>query len=150
MTFVYVFLIVLSVWIAILSFLLLRALKHYKNLTSSTHQEGLDKILDALLAQGAKNAQGLDSLKEAVHVLDTDRHSYLQRFGYVKFNPFEDRVGGEQSFVIALLDNKKNGLVKTFMYTRDGVRVYVKPIKNGISEDYELSKEEQDAISQAS
>lgn len=147
---VYISVGILFIWVVILTFMLLKAIGHYKKLTAATHQESLDRILEALMSQGTQQSKDIDVLRDAVQTLDADRHSYLQKFGYVKFNPFNDRVGGEQSFVIALLDNKKNGLVKTFMYTRDGVRVYVKPIKEGKSEDYELSKEEQEAIIRAS
>jgi hypothetical protein len=140
----------LLLWLLLLTFFLIKTTRHYKRLTQATHKDTLDSMLNALLDQGKSQNKDIEILKNAVQELDAARHTYFQRFGYVKFNPFEDRVGGEQSFVIALLDNKKNGLVKTFMYTRDGVRVYVKPIKDGKCDDYELSHEEQEAIRNAS
>ena len=71
----------------------------------------------------------------------------LQKVGVVRFNPFKD-MGGDQSFSIALLDFKNNGLVVSSIYSRDGNRVYTKPIKNGDSE-YQLSNEEKEAIKKA-
>lgn len=70
----------------------------------------------------------------------------IQKIGVVRFNPFSD-VGGGQSFSIALLDANNDGVVITSLYTREGNRVYGKPIKNSQSE-YQLSDEEKQAIKQ--
>ena len=69
----------------------------------------------------------------------------LHKVGMIRFNPFND-VGGDQSFSIALLNGKNNGLVITSLYTREGTRTYSKAIKAGISEKYPLTKEEEEAI----
>ncbi len=150
MIYIYVGFGVVVVWLAVLSFFLLRSTQHYKRLTKGSQAGSIDQILDKILEKNDIHAKDIKTLNDALQKLDEDRHSYMQRFGYVKFNPFNDRVGGDQSFVIALLDNKQNGFVKTCMYTRDGVRVYVKPIKGGKSLDYELSQEEKEAIKKAS
>ena len=71
----------------------------------------------------------------------------VQKIGMVRFNPFSE-VGGDQSFSIALLDGKDDGLVMTSFYTKEGNRVYGKPIKNGKSQ-YALSQEEIKAITTA-
>jgi hypothetical protein len=71
----------------------------------------------------------------------------IQKVGVVRFNPFKD-TGGDQSFVIALLDSGDNGLVLSALYTREGTRVYTKPIKKG-SSSYHLTKEEEKAIAEA-
>ncbi|MBP9797745.1 DUF4446 family protein [Candidatus Woesebacteria bacterium] len=140
----------LVAWTAVLSFITLKMMRHYKSLTTRTKTGSIDDVLDSLLHQGTHADRNIDTLKKAVDELDNARHSYFQKFGFVKFNPFNDRVAGDQSFVIALLDNKQNGFVKTFLYTRDGVRVYVKPIKQGKAVDFELSQEELEAIKKAS
>jgi hypothetical protein len=75
-----------------------------------------------------------------------DRFS-IQKVGVVRFNPFSE-VGGDQSFSAALLDGKDDGLVITSFYTREGNRVYGKPIKRGKS-PYALSQEELKAIEAA-
>jgi hypothetical protein len=71
----------------------------------------------------------------------------IQKVGIVRFNPFED-VGGNQSFSIALLDGKDDGVVITSLYLKEGNRVFAKPIKEGKSE-FNLSKEEISAINLA-
>jgi len=71
----------------------------------------------------------------------------ITKVGVVRFNPFKD-TGGDQSFVIALLDSNNNGIVLSSLYTREGTRVYAKPIEKGMS-SYNLSKEEEEAIKKA-
>ncbi len=70
-----------------------------------------------------------------------------QKISVVRFNPFGD-TGGDQSFVLAVLDAHNSGYVLTSIHGREGTRVYVKPIDYGKSK-YKLSKEEQQAIAQA-
>ena len=69
------------------------------------------------------------------------------KIGVVRFNPFND-MGGNQSFIIAMLDNKNNGFVISSLFVKDGNRVYTKTVKQGKS-DYVLSKEEIEAINRA-
>lgn len=74
----------------------------------------------------------------------------LSRVGYIRFNPFKD-VGGDQSFAIALLDGKKNGIVLSSLFTREGTRVYSKPVLEGKpSQRYPFTEEEKHAIESAS
>ncbi len=72
----------------------------------------------------------------------------IQKVSIVRFNPYGE-VGGNQSFAIALLDKHLSGVMILSLYSRDGVRVYSKPVKEGRSE-YKLSKEEEEALRLAS
>lgn len=72
----------------------------------------------------------------------------ITKVGVVRFNPFKD-TGGDQSFAVALLDSNNNGLVISSLYSREGTRVYTKPIEAGKSINYNLSEEEQEAIAKA-
>lgn len=66
----------------------------------------------------------------------------------VRFNPFND-LGGDQSFILVLLDEQQNGVVVTSLHSRDRTRVYAKPIKNGQGDNVSLSREEKLAIVKA-
>jgi len=76
-----------------------------------------------------------------------DNNSNLSKFriNILRFNPFED-VGGDQSFILTLLDENSNGAILTSLHNRDITRVYAKPIKNGQGDNITLSKEEKLAI----
>ena len=88
-----------------------------------------------------------EKLSEELENLKKESKFSVQKIGIVRFNPFSE-VGGDQSFSIALLDGNDNGVVITSLYTREGNRVYGKPIKNGRSE-YSLSNEEKEVIEKA-
>jgi len=87
-----------------------------------------------------KMSHELDELKQKSKIS-------IQKIGVVRFNPFKNQ-GGNQSFVIALLDGNNDGVVITSLYTREENRVFGKPIKKGISV-HALSGEEKKAIEMA-
>ncbi len=89
----------------------------------------------------------VEDLSKQIETIKEKDPSNLCNFSLIRFNPFAD-AGGNQSFCVAILDNKKNGVVITSLYSRDGNRVYGKTIKNGECE-YDLLKEEQQAIKEA-
>jgi len=88
-----------------------------------------------------------EELKERVEKISQNSKASVQKVGVVRYNPFSG-VGGDQSFSIALLDGNNNGTVITSLFSREGNRVYGKPIKDGTSE-YSLSSEEKKAIEKA-
>ncbi len=79
--------------------------------------------------------------------LQKDFMKSIQKIGIVRFNPFKE-TGGSQSFAIALIDQHKNGVVISSLYSRDRLNVFAKPVENG-SSAYQLSDEEQQAITEA-
>ena len=105
------------------------------------------KNLKEILAQFKILEKNFEKLSQELERLKKESHFFIQKIGIVRYNPFSE-VGGNQSFSVALLDKKNNGLVITSLYTREGNRVYAKPIENGRSQ-YFLSEEEKEAISKA-
>jgi hypothetical protein len=57
-------------------------------------------------------------------------------------------AGGRQSVTIALMDASRSGLILSAIQGRDYARIYVKEIRDGLS-DVELSPEEMRALEQA-
>lgn len=88
-----------------------------------------------------------EELKKEVEKISQSSKASIQKVGIVRYNPFSE-VGGDQSFSIALLDGNNDGVVVTSLYSREGNRVYGKPVKSRISE-YSLSNEEKKAIEKA-
>jgi hypothetical protein len=68
-------------------------------------------------------------------------------FNLVRFNPFSD-TGGEQSFVVSLLDGGGNGILLTSLHGRGVTRIYAKKVTAGKT-DQELSHEERQALTEA-
>jgi len=103
-----------------------------------------------LLSQSEKNKdleQKLDDIFLKIKDLKDISEKTIQKTGVVRFNPFND-IGGNQSFVIALLDDKNNGFVISSLFVKEGNRVYAKAIRDGKS-DHLLSEEEKEAINRA-
>lgn len=69
----------------------------------------------------------------------------ISKVGLTRFNPF-DGLGGDQSFIITLLDKQNSGIILTSLHNRDFTRVYAKTIKDGQPQNTTLSKEEKNAI----
>ena len=68
----------------------------------------------------------------------------LQKIGFTRFNPFQD-TGGDNSFILVLLDAEKNGVMLSSLFTREGVRMYGKAIDRGRSK-HQMSHEEKTAL----
>jgi hypothetical protein len=100
--------------------------------------------LKEILVQFKDLKEDLEKISKELENLKEESKFSIQKVGIVRFNPFKD-VGGNQSFSIALLDGNDDGMVVTSLYTKEGNRVYGKPIKAGISE-YLLSGEEKEVI----
>lgn len=136
---------VFFIWLIFLTMTTLKTKVHYDKLIIRTRKESIDEILDVLLDNQKKLTEENISFKKELREEILSSRLHIQKIGLVRFNPFE-RIGGEQSFIIALLDKEENGLTLNFIYTKEGLRVYTKKIKNGKGEGYDLSEEEKKAI----
>lgn len=67
------------------------------------------------------------------------------KINLTRFNPFDD-MGGDQSFILCVLDNSNSGVIITSLHCKDLTRVYAKTVKNGEGVDTNLSKEEKMAV----
>ena len=75
-----------------------------------------------------------DFLEQEIQRIDEEHKSSFSKMEVYKYNAFSD-MGGETSFVIALLDHNNNGTLLNATY------VYAKEIRNGASK-VALSNEE--------
>lgn len=93
-----------------------------------------------------KEIQELFEISNKIHALASKS---IHKVGIVRFNPFKD-IGGDQSFAIALLDGRNSGIVISSLHTREGTRIYSKPVERGEAGKYSLTEEEYQAIKEAS
>ena len=77
-----------------------------------------------------------EKLKKSIRGLET-----------IRFNPFPDQ-GSNQSFAIGFLNEEKDGVVISSLYSRERMSIFAKPVKGGKSE-YELTEEEKEALQKA-
>ena len=140
--------IVQTVWLVVLSILLIRALKHYQLLIGKTKKQNLKAILESVLKKTEEHDIADQALSNRCEEIEKKGLKHMQKVGFLRFNPFSD-TGGDQSFVLSLLDGEDNGLILSSLHGRESTRIYAKAIKKGEGENLELSKEEQEAIKRA-
>ena len=93
-------------------------------------------------------SRNLHEVNKKVEGLIFDSQLYIQKIGLVRFNPFND-TGGDQSFILALIDAENSGVVISGLHTRNGTRWYAKKVENGHGVEHELSSDELKAIKSA-
>lgn len=121
--------------------------KRYNQMMAGTGIEDLEGLLIDL-----KNQQALLEENQNDHNLQLERINLLlpkqkAKIGIKRYNAFGER-GNELSFSAAFVDDQKNGIIITGLYSRDGSYVYAKPLEHGQS-SYALSSEEEEAIALA-
>jgi len=144
-----VFLAILSLIFSILNMLKIKSTQ--KNLEIFfSGKKAVD--LESILLGHSKEILAIDKEIQELFEISNKIHNLTQRsihkIGIIRFNPFKD-IGGDQSFALALLDGKDNGITISSLHTREGTRIYSKPITRGESEKYTLTEEEKAAIKAA-
>lgn len=140
--------VILALWLFLLSFLLYRATSHYNRLTRGVVDRDLKAVLEKILAQVDLSREEIDKLQKRCQKLEEEDRFHIKKIGVLRFNPFKD-TGGNQSFVLALLNENDSGLILSSLYTRTGSRWYLKKVDKGKGVDLELSTEEEEAIKKA-
>ncbi|MEO8251015.1 MAG: DUF4446 family protein [Chloroflexota bacterium] len=116
----------------------------YRSLVSDSQGESLQQLLDSHLGKVVEVGTKLEELAALYESLEVRSRGSLQHVGLVRYNPFED-TGSDQSFVIALLDDRRDGVVLSSLHGRGQTRVFAKPVEGGES-SHQLSDEEAQAI----
>jgi len=141
-------LIALTVWVLFLSFFLFKAVSHYKGLAQSANIKDLGKILDRIIARGDLQSQEIVELRKSLANQKEIALGHISKYSLIRFNPFEES-GGDQSFTVALLDNKNNGIIFSSLHSRSGTRIYAKEVVGAHAPHNKLSKEEKEAVEKA-
>ena len=105
-------------------------------------------LLNEVVEKEKKIESSLIQTNRKVEGLLFDAQFYIQKIGLVRFNPFND-TGGDQSFILALIDEKNSGVVISGLHTRNGTRWYAKKVEDGRGVEHELSNDELKAIKTA-
>jgi len=139
---------ILVALIAIRNALLIRKIQsRWSQLLQGARGENLETVLYDHLREKMRLESDLESVRKRVDQLEDLMTTSKRHLGLVKYDAFED-VGGNQSFAMAVYDDRGDGAVLTGIVGRMESRVYCKPLVNGRSER-DLSQEEQRAIREA-
>lgn len=140
--------IVLLVWNIYLQINVRRIKKRQEQLFSGKSGTDLEKIIlehSETIKELDRDIQDLYGISNQINNL---ANRSVHKVCVVRFNPFMD-LGGDQSFSIALLDGQNNGVVISGLHTREGNRVYAKPVEKGKAVKHPLTEEEAEAIKKA-
>lgn len=144
----YVALFIGLIWLIALTFLFRKMSSHYNKLTNGNTEKGLSSILEDVLKDVNLFKKDIDQLKNQYDKIEKDGLLHIQKVGLLRFNPFKD-TGGDQSFILALVDANDTGVVISGLYSRSGTRWYAKRVVGGKGIEHELSEEEKKAIKEA-
>ena len=100
-----------------------RANSSYRSLVSDSQGASLQQLLDNHLGKVIEVGTKMEELNGLYETLEVRSRGSLQHVGIVRFNPFED-TGSDQSFAIALLDDRRDGIVLSSLHGRGQTRVF--------------------------
>jgi hypothetical protein len=121
-----------------------RAVDAYRQLVRGGDGGSLDDVLQGHVARVEEVRGRLGEIDAAQAELQHRSQTSIQHVGLVRFNPFED-TGSDQSFALALLDDRRDGVVISSLHGRTNTRLFAKPVEGGAS-SHALSDEESQAI----
>ena len=136
------------IWLGILSYLVWQQGNFLKSLFPKSGERDIRKKFEEVLAEVKEFSNDLDKLKRKLVEIEQLGLKHIQRVELLRFNPYDD-TGGDQSFTLALLDEKGSGLVVSSLHARSGTRVFAKPVLDGRSSKYQFSKEEEEVVKKA-
>lgn len=110
---------------------------------AETLEDTIMDLLEEMQELYAKDRANKDTMK----LLSKQVKASFQKFGYVKYNAFPG-MGGNLSFVVAMLDDNNTGFVLDAVHSKEGCYMYLKEVEEGSTEVL-LGSEEQEALEQA-
>ena len=140
--------IIIIFWLLGLSFFVYKAIYQYNNLTKGITQKNLKIVLENFIKDIDVAKKDIENIKIYCDKMQKEGLLHIQKVGLLRFNPFKD-TGGDQSFILSLVNGKDTGVIISGLYSRSGTRWYAKRIVDGKSTDHELSEEEKRALKDA-
>lgn len=134
-------------WNTLLEIRLKKESKRTTSFFKGKKAEDLEEVISQILKNQRTSEKEIQMILEKIKKLEDVALHSIQKVGIIRFNPFEG-VGGSQSFSLAILDQKDDGVVISSYHSKESTRLYAKPIRQGESK-YPLAKEEEKAIKKA-
>lgn len=141
----YIFTLVLFITVISLGIWTLKITRHYNNLIKNTKKKTLTEALEGIQQTLSQHEKKSISLEKELNQLLADSKLHIQDVRLERFNPFSD-TGGDQSFILVLMDSNKDGVVITSLHSRENTRFYVKSISAGKGVNHPLSADEQKVV----
>ncbi len=134
-------------WVAFVEYRYQKLARSFRLLMTGRGGADLEATLVDFVSRMDRVEQLTQEMVQRVTAVEVQQPYHVQNVGVVRFNPFPDK-GGDQSFVVAILDAHADGAVITSLSSRTDTRIYAKPVVGGQS-TYTLNNEEKEAIARA-
>lgn len=121
--------------------------RHYTALMTGVEGTNLAAALENQTVRLTAAEAAIAELDAAAAALDERLRGAVQKVAVSRYSAFADS-GGDQSFSVALLDDREHGVLLSGLYGRAGGRVYAKPVAAGES-TYVLTDEESRVLNDA-
>lgn len=118
-----------------------RTSSHYNGLVKTADKKTLTKIFESIQKTISLHEKKMEDNKKDITSLSNDSKFHLQNLKLKRFNPFSD-TGGDQSFILSILDANKDGVIITSLHSRENTRFYVKSVLAGKGKNHPLSDDE--------
>ena len=138
----------LVVWLLGLTFWIFKQGNFLKSLFPKTGERDIRVKFEEVIKQVGNFKEDFEELKMWLSKIEDNALTHIQKIEMLRYNPYDD-TGGDQSFSLALIDRRGNGIVLTSLHARSGTRVFAKPVTGGKTEKYQFSKEEELVIKKA-
>jgi hypothetical protein len=145
MVFEWIVIAIALIWILVLTYQFLKLKNHYNTLIAGVNKRTLEGVLTNIVRDLHAAKNNISHLSARYDTIEKDSLLHIQKIGLLRFNPFKD-TGGDQSFILSLLNAEDTGVVITALYSRSGTRWYAKKVVNGKGSEHNLSEDEQKAL----
>ena len=136
------FVLIILIWVMVLNFRFKRLVKGSNKKTIEDSMVNIYKYIENANTESAK-------INSAISVLQRQMQKSPRGFGIVNFKAFDGiKSGGANSFAIAFVNDKGDGIVLSTFHARDRVNVFSKEITN-FKSNIMLTEEEQQALTKA-
>lgn len=133
------------IWLSLLSLFLFRANTKWNQIIKDGKKINLLQVLENIIEKNDATAKKTERLENEIAKTQISSNSYLQKFSLTRFNPFEN-TGGDQSFIITLLNGLNDGFIISSLHSRSGTRIYAKQVSAGKPAIHQFSKEEKEIV----
>jgi len=123
--------------------------RRYKKMMTTSEGADLEQLLTNNASKIKRSLAEIERIDGEISAIKNIMDRAITRVAIVRYDAFED-ISSDLSFSIALLDDNNSGVIISAINGRDSSSTYAKPIENGMSTKYKLSKEEEQVLREAS
>lgn len=140
----FIALIVLAIWVLVTHLRYQQLRRRFESSLSQVEDGNVPAMLTDYLNRVQQVTRQTGQTEDRVAKLYENFPFLVRHVGLVRFSPFHD-TGGDQSFSMAILDGRGDGVVLSALHSRHESKLYAKPV-SGRSSSYPLTEEEKRAI----